>query len=111
MSDDEARGYLEEVASLLASLRYENARERLLSIADWIGRRQVEGAPGSQRDRGDNGMSYLFFMFRYPDKMAQVINQHGEDGWRVHTVTPHFSPVSGLTEFLVCLERERGKGE
>ena len=56
MSDDEARGYLETMAGILASNGQYTLGECALSIADWIGRRQVEGEAGSECNRGDRGI-------------------------------------------------------
>lgn len=103
MPDDEARIILEEVAILLATNRTLNAREQVVRIQDYVNRRPLERAPGSERDRGDNGVTYKFCTFRYIDRMDAWVEDWAEKGFVVEWINSYHSLQWGGIEHLVCM--------
>lgn len=105
MSNDEARFLLEEMEFLLATNSPIGRRERTLRIKDWISRQPMEGAAGSERDRGDKRiMEYRIFSQFYPTEAETILNRLARDGW----VLRGFQMVA--QSILLVMERERAEG-
>ena len=55
-------------------------------------------------------MRYLFYTYRYVDRMNMGVEELAAQGWRVHSTQAVFNVLIGQMEYLVCLEREREEG-
>lgn len=106
MSDDEAWEELASVAELLASYGFHITRERLIRIADWIGRRPMEGTPRGECNRGDKRVTYRFCTFRYIDRMNNWVDDQAQEGFLVEWVNSYHNVKHGEIEHLVCMGKE-----
>ena len=96
---------METVACVLATFGIYHERERLLRVANWIDRQAMEGTPGGECDRGDDGlMEYFTFSAVYASDVNQKMHDMSSLGWIVNT----FLVRDG--SYVVLMERCRDQG-
>jgi len=106
MSDDEARNLVEALDAILASSSHIERRERILRVADWISRRQMEGKAGGERDRGDKRvMEYSILGTSWMGELEDMINARSSKGYALREIL-----VISNSDFYAIMERERAQG-